>query len=54
MKCRVVVRATYEWQAQTPDELSIKEGDILLVTDDSDQALSEITVGLVASFTESH
>ena len=36
MKCRIVARAVYDWEAQNHEELSFKEADILLITDDSD------------------
>ncbi|KAI8915764.1 hypothetical protein EDD86DRAFT_268032 [Gorgonomyces haynaldii] len=37
MKCRLIAKGVFEWTAQTAEELTFKEGDILLITDDSDQ-----------------
>ena len=37
MKCKIVTKAIYEYTAQADEELSFKEGDILLITDDTDQ-----------------
>lgn len=37
MKCKIVARVLYDYEAQTEEELSIKEGGIVLITDDTDQ-----------------
>jgi hypothetical protein len=37
MKCKIVARVLYDYDAQTDEELTIKEGTILLITDDTDQ-----------------
>ena len=37
MKCKMVARVAFDYQAQDEGELSIKEGGILLITDDTDQ-----------------
>ncbi|KAJ3303862.1 cytoskeletal protein binding protein [Kappamyces sp. JEL0829] len=37
MKCKMVARALYDYDAQEEGELSIREGGILLITDDTDQ-----------------
>lgn len=36
MHCRLVARALYDYAPQTEDELLVKEGEMLLITDDSD------------------
>jgi hypothetical protein len=37
MKCKIVAKVLYDYDAQTDEELTIKEGTILLITDDTDQ-----------------
>ncbi|KAH6570158.1 hypothetical protein BASA62_004454 [Batrachochytrium salamandrivorans] len=37
MQCKIVVRCLYDYEARTDEELSVVEGDMLLVTDDTDQ-----------------
>ncbi|KAJ3315817.1 cytoskeletal protein binding protein [Boothiomyces sp. JEL0838] len=37
MKCKIVAKVLYDYEAQTDEELTIKEGGILLITDDTDQ-----------------
>ncbi|KAJ3270203.1 cytoskeletal protein binding protein [Terramyces sp. JEL0728] len=37
MKCKIVARVLYDYEAQTDEELTVKEGGILLITDDTDQ-----------------
>jgi uncharacterized protein YaiE (UPF0345 family) len=36
MKCKIVARAIYDYDAQTSEELTVKEGAVFLVLDDSD------------------
>ncbi|KAJ3064977.1 cytoskeletal protein binding protein [Podochytrium sp. JEL0797] len=36
MKCKIVARVAFDYEARTDEELSIKEGAVLLVLDDSD------------------
>jgi hypothetical protein len=33
----MIAQVIYDYEAQTSDELTIKEGQILLITDDNDQ-----------------
>jgi hypothetical protein len=52
MKCRVLAKASFAWVAQTPDELDINAGEMLLITDDSDKVIFVPILGLVVSFTK--
>lgn len=36
MKCKMVARVIYDYEARDEGELSIKEGNILLITNDTD------------------
>ncbi|KAJ3241993.1 cytoskeletal protein binding protein [Chytriomyces hyalinus] len=36
MKCKIVARAAYDYEARTDEEITIREGTVLLVLDDSD------------------
>ncbi len=36
MKCKIVARVLYDYEARTDEELTIKEGSIVLITDDTD------------------
>ncbi|KAI8901228.1 hypothetical protein BC833DRAFT_578422 [Globomyces pollinis-pini] len=37
MKCKIVAKVLYDYDAQTDEELSIKEGQIVIITDDTDR-----------------
>jgi hypothetical protein len=52
MKCRVIAKASFAWVAQTPDELDINPGEMLLIIDDSDKVTYVPILGLVASITK--
>ncbi|TPX75346.1 hypothetical protein CcCBS67573_g03392 [Chytriomyces confervae] len=36
MKCKIVARAAYDYEARTDEEITMREGTVLLVLDDSD------------------
>lgn len=42
MKYVAVCKAVYDYEAQTPEEVSIKEDDIVYVVDNSDPSWSEV------------
>jgi hypothetical protein len=48
----MIARVVYDYEAQTSDELTIKEGQIVLITDDSDQDWWEATLKPVNTFEE--
>jgi actin cytoskeleton-regulatory complex protein SLA1 len=37
MRCKIVARVLFDYDARTEEELTIREGTILLITDDTDQ-----------------
>eukprot|EP00842_Homolaphlyctis_polyrhiza_P004731 jgi/Hompol1/5259/HPOL_004277-RA len=52
MKCKIVARVLFDYEATTTEELSIHEGDMLLITDDTDQDWWEATEKPVDAFQE--
>ncbi|KAJ3194292.1 cytoskeletal protein binding protein [Irineochytrium annulatum] len=52
MKCKIVAKAVYDYDAQTSEELTLKEGTVLLVTDDSDPDWWTCTIRVTDTFQE--
>ena len=49
----MVARALYDYEAQDPEELTIKEGGIILITNDTDQDWWEGVLRSLDAFAES-
>ncbi|KAK5671102.1 hypothetical protein QVD99_002863 [Batrachochytrium dendrobatidis] len=52
--CKIVARCLFDYEARTDEELTIREGDLLFITDDTDQEWWMATEKPVDAFQEAH